>query len=166
MIARSLEERFWEKVDKNGPVIRPELGPCWVWTAAIFVASGYGCIGDGPTCRGAHRVSFELNVRPIRPGFHICHHCDVRRCVRPDHIFEGTMSDNMRDMVAKGRRPDNSGERHPSAKLTDAQVLEMCLAHAAGATQRDLADQYGVTQPTVSKLVRGRRRGIHAEARS
>lgn len=162
-----LEQRFWAKVDKNGPVPPhvPDLGACWVWTACRFKRSGYGCIGVKPRLRSAHRVCWELVFGPIPFGMLVCHRCDNPACVRPEHLFLGTHTDNVRDMVAKGRRVDNAGELHPSAKLSNAQVAALCAEYATGATQRDLAARYGVTQPTVSKLVRGRRRGIYAEVR-
>lgn len=110
----SLYDRFWEKVDKNGPVPahRPELGPCWVWTAGR--SHGYGLIYvDRSGKTRAHRVSFFLKHGrwPQPCGLH---RCDNRLCVRPSHIFEGTKADNVRDMDAKGRRGTFGlvGERH------------------------------------------------------
>jgi hypothetical protein len=53
--------------------------------------------------RLAHRMSWEMHFGPIPEGMLVLHHCDVRRCVRPDHLFLGTARDNTRDMIAKGR---------------------------------------------------------------
>lgn len=93
--------RFWLKVNKNGPVPphRPELGPCWLWTGARD-RGGYGQFSGR-----AHRWSWLIH-HGYRPGhgLFVCHHCDNPPCVRPDHLFLGTASDNARDMVAKGRQ--------------------------------------------------------------
>lgn len=102
-----LAERFWPKVDKNGPVAphRPELGPCWMWTGGTD-KKGYGRISIGRRSSGgmvvAHRVAFLLE-HGRWPEPCALHHCDNPSCVRPEHLFEGTKSDNMRDCARKGR---------------------------------------------------------------
>ena len=93
------EERFWRHVDK--------AGDCWLWTKAVD-SRGYGRFGlKGANAGGwvlAHRYAFQLTRGPIPDGMHVCHTCDVRNCVNPDHLFLGTALDNMRDMIAKGRQ--------------------------------------------------------------
>lgn len=104
-------ERFWAKVNKQGPVPahRPELGPCWVWTGTVPKQPGYGRFNTGIKLAGrwvivnVHRYSWELHHGPVPAGLWVLHRCDNRPCVRPDHLFLGTATDNNRDMVAKGR---------------------------------------------------------------
>lgn len=88
----------------------------------------------------------------------VCHKCDVRHCVRPDHLFPGTQSDNIRDALRKGRFhqiryiiPGGTG-RVP--KLTDAQVAEVRrLYFEAGLSQQEIADDLHVSQGTISSII-------------
>lgn len=100
---RPLAERFWEKVNKDGPTARPELGPCWVWTSTQD-GHGYGAFYRGTGPRGAHRVSWELYHGEPAGALCVLHKCDTPLCVRPEHLFLGTRTDNMADKVAKGRQ--------------------------------------------------------------
>jgi hypothetical protein len=143
----TLPARFWAKVNKDGPVMRPGLGPCWVWTGAK--SKGYGQIDKRP----AHVVSLEFDGRPVPKGQQGCHHCDNHPCVRPDHLFVGTPKQNTRDMIAKRRNV--TGERVCTAKLTAEQVTEIRRRYEAGETQVSLAAAFGVRQPHVSSIVRG-----------
>lgn len=119
-------DRFWAKVNKNGPTALPELGPCWLWTASTtgrramhgqFVLPRV----DGEAQRHvyAHRFSWELAYGPIPDGLSVLHRCDVGACVRPSHLFIGTQQDNLADARQKGRL-DNSksrGERRFSSRF-------------------------------------------------
>jgi hypothetical protein len=91
-------ERFWAKVDKNGPVpsYAPHLGPCWVWTAYIK-PGGYGRLatGVGKNYVGAHVYSYELVKGAVPRGMVLDHLCRVPSCVNPDHLEVVTHADNI-----------------------------------------------------------------------
>ena len=159
---RPVPERFWEKVDRNGPIPShlPDLGPCWLWLGAKM-PDGRGQFHYEGRTEYAATVAYILTFGPLpedRPW--TLHRCDGGRlcCVRPDHLFAGTHAENMSDMVAKGRHHDGAwtrehperlarGERHglrlhpeasskgehrPMAKLTEAIVIEARARYAAG----------------------------------
>lgn len=100
----SREDRFWRRVNKNGPVPahRPELGPCWV----LGGNRRYGRVSVGGRGEGgerAHRFSFFL-AHGRWPIPNANHHCDNPPCVNPAHLFEGTQRDNVKDMMSKRRQ--------------------------------------------------------------
>ena len=99
-------ERFWSRVDKNGPVPthRPELGPCWVFTGSDRGPLGHARMHVRNKRTSAHRFAWELEHGPIADGLQVLHHCDNGACVRGAHLFLGTQADNMRDMSEKGRQ--------------------------------------------------------------
>lgn len=78
---------------------------CWLWVGAAN-RDGYGLFcgsRKGKAQHLAHRISWELFRGPIPQGVEVCHRCDVRCCVNPDHLFLATHTDNMADMYRKGR---------------------------------------------------------------
>lgn len=102
------EERFWPRVNKNGPVPehRPELGPCWLWTTTASTDNGYSQFRHGPRMELAHRFAYKTVIGPIPDELqldHLCHNqssctggptCPHRKCVNPDHLDPMTNDEN------------------------------------------------------------------------
>lgn len=166
--------QFWLKAER-GPT-------CWRWQKGKD-RDGYGIFTISTWPCAAHRVAWVLERGPIPVGMFVCHTCDVRDCINPDHLFLGTAEDNSRDMVAKGRslkgdlsvprrypetrargerhgfrlHPERRprGERLGTAKLTDSLVREIRSRYEAGGiTQKQLSVAYGVCSRTINLVVR------------
>src|SRR3546814_50336 len=107
----------------------------------------------------AHRASYMRHVGPIPAGENhgatcVLHKGDNPRCVNPEHLMLGTHKANMQDMARKGRAAGRRGQENVKAKLTEDQVREIRVRYAAeGIYQKDLAEQYGVQQAVVGKIV-------------
>lgn len=82
----------------------------------------------------------------------VCHTCDNRICVNPDHLFLGTNSDNMRDMVKKGRANKQHGQVHRCAKLSNEDI-EAIRLNNDNLSQVELAAKYNVQQGHISKII-------------
>lgn len=147
--SKSVEERFWGKVDKSGE--------CWLWTAFKYEGYGYFC----PTAsipKRAHRLSWELVNGPIPNGLLVCHTCDNRACVRPSHLFLGTQKDNLADMSRKGRGTKaNRGAGSARTTLTQEDVLMIRDLASKGLSKAELGRRFNVTAGCVSRIVHYRR---------
>lgn len=103
---RSLEERFWEKVERRG------RDDCWTWLGSKTV-DGYGRIGHNGKVRAATHISWEMHHgADFPPGMLACHSCDNPECVNPAHLFVGSKQDNADDMVRKGRSTKDRRRSH------------------------------------------------------
>ena len=105
---------FWAKVDRNGPVPahRPDLGPCWLWTASK-TPDGYGKFWQHENGVGlvrAHAWSFIEANGPYPSMLVLDHLCRVILCVRPSHLEAVTNRTNV--MRGAGWAPRNLAATH------------------------------------------------------
>jgi hypothetical protein len=130
-------------------------GECVLWTAAKY-PKGYGAFKiKSYTLVQAHRAAFEFyHQRPVAPGKILMHACDTPSCVNPLHLSEGTKADNNADMVAKNRQ--QKGSQHVYAVLTEAVVAQARARYASGETLTKMAQEYGVSVPTMHYAVSGK----------
>lgn len=146
--SKQTADRFWPKVAKGDG--------CWEWRGSRD-RGGYGIIGASRHQRAtrAHRVSWELHHgRSVPDGLYVLHHCDNPPCVRPDHLYVGTLGDNAKDCVERNRLGDRRGRANSNAKLTEADVRAVIAMLQAGATQQAVASRFGISQPQVSSIAR------------
>lgn len=103
---------------------------CWEWQFAL--RKGYGVFSfEGKKNLASHRMSYIAFVGPIVDNLLVCHTCDNRKCINPEHLFLGTYSDNSKDAYIKGRVKIPKGKKFeenwkpPNRKLTDEQVVRI-----------------------------------------
>ena len=139
--------RFWKKVQKR------RWNQCWYW---VGKKARYGLFYLRGGHIGAHRVAYAISTGENPGDLYVCHSCDNQLCVNPRHLWLGTHSDNMADMDAKGRRVfrDQTGEKNPTAKLTQKQVNQIRKLRATKRfTYYELADMFNVSYVMIHQIV-------------
>lgn len=160
-------DRFWSKVNKDGPV-HPRLGTrCWLWTACIQKTTGYGLFRTRREgVQLTHRVSWEIAhgslpmfVRNDPTSLMLRHKCDNRPCCNPEHLETGTARDNAQDCTSRNRhwaqtKPEVAarGEVSGNSKLSAEQVRVIRARRRSGALLRELSIEFNVSQATVSMV--------------
>ena len=147
---KTLKERFWEKVDKSGN--------CWEWKAAL-TTKGYGYFYYKGVLTNAHRVSYEIANGLIPEEMCVCHTCDNRKCVNPKHLWLGTIADNNKDMVDKGRSINSGakGSLNGNSKLTRQDIVDIRLQKERGVAVSSLAMSYGISRQHVHRISKRKR---------
>lgn len=135
----ALKKRFEEKVFYASPC------GCHYWIGNVN--HGYGQFKLFGKKQPAHRISYELYTGSRIPDeIKVCHSCDNRLCVNPDHLFLGTQSDNLLDMKFKDRGP---------GKLKKDDIDQIRHLLSAGVKQLDIARKFSVSRSIISSIKTG-----------
>ena len=149
-----IEARFLDKVAE------PDENGCHLWTA-YTTPDGYGQFGYLGRVVRAHR--YAAGMVDLPPEIQTRHICNVRACVNPAHLTFGSQADNMRDRNEAGRQARLKGVDNGMSKLTEEQVIEIRRRYADGGVfQRELGDEFGVSQQLIGYIVQ-RERWAHLE---
>lgn len=121
---------------------------CWIWEGNLN-RGGYGKIG---TTGLAHRRAYQYTYGKIPYGKQVCHKCDNRKCVNPDHLFLGSIGDNMKDKTFKDRQA--KGSQIGSSKLTENEVREIRKRRELGETYESLSQAFDVDWYTIRSIIK------------
>lgn len=140
----------------NDNIVKTENG-CIEWTS-YKDKDGYGrmtvCTGGSNQEIKSHRYALGLHLgKIISPEINVCHKCDNRACVNPDHLFEGSQSDNIQDMIAKGRKATIKSIEVKNAKLTENDVLNI---RNNNLSINEIHEQYNMSKTRAWKVKNGK----------
>ena len=147
-MSRTLEDRFWEKVEVRGK------DDCWKWKGSR-AREEYGNIWGGKRLEKAHRVSYKINIGEIPKGMCVCHTCSNPYCVNPNHLWLGTQLDNIRYRGERGRNAIVKGKYNGRSKLTREIVKRIRKLHSKnGVSITEIAKMFKVAPNTIHYVVK------------
>ncbi len=139
--------------------VNKETG-CWEIVSHAPLRHGYRNIRRNGKRYKAQRWVWQETYGPIPPGICVLHRCDNPACINPDHLFLGTMTDNIKDRDQKGRTARQKGEKHGGSKLVEKQVKEIRRKYIKGVDRNNrgngtaLAKEYGITRGMICCIIR------------
>ena len=148
------EHAFFSRAEKSSG--------CWIWKKKLHKTGYAYCLINGRQTR-AHRHAYELVNGKIGDGLMVCHTCDNRACINPDHLYAGTARDNRRDGVTHGQNKFKVAENNFNGVVTDAQVSQMFGMRRRGFKLREIAEKFNISRPHVSNILRGNKRVMSLE---
>lgn len=137
---------LWRRVERGAN------DQCWLWQGHRN-AKGYGRIRLARKLWLTHRIAAAIKCNGLAAGDIVCHSCDTPSCCNPAHLTIGSLQDNSRDKVSKGRQWRPIGEKNVKAKLSWSKVREIRASNDCCVV---LAERYGVHESTIND-VRGHR---------
>ncbi|HBD93398.1 MAG TPA: HNH endonuclease [Spirochaetia bacterium] len=142
-----IREHFQYEINKNTG--------CWEWTKST--SKGYGHLGIRGKFYQAHRLMWIITNGEIKDGLFVCHKCDNRLCINPDHLFLGTNLDNINDAIEKGKwQHQPKGEKNGNAKLTKNQVLNIKHLVSNGIPTKTISEKFNISQRHVQYIAKNK----------
>ena len=137
--------RFMQKVKHHDF----DHSKCWEWIGASK-GNGYGNFNIHGKYMPAQRASYLL-FKPdsFNEALHVCHTCDNRYCVNPDHLFMGTRKENMEDMCSKGR-----GKGHHKLSVVEMHRQEVIQRYFSGFSKREIGQSMKIGLVTIDKIIK------------
>jgi hypothetical protein len=137
-----VKKRFYSK-------IRISEAGCHEWIGARQ-SNGYGRFNLFRESMYAHRVAALFKYGVVYSHLDVCHKCDNRRCVNPEHLFVGTRLENMQDAVRKGRQA--KGNKLPNCKITSEKLAQIIQMAIDGLPYKEIANKFMVSRYCVNNL--------------
>lgn len=144
IMIETLRERFLRKriISESG---------CWITTSKPVMNSGYAQFSIGKHGKDtAHRLSYKLFKGEIPKGKNVCHSCDTKLCVNPDHLWLGSQKENLADMKNKNRQ-----RKSENFNIFDIHTIKDMAA--SGYLHKNIAKKFNVSRPLITMIISGKR---------